>query len=591
VNSQDCSEMANNSVCNSLQCMTSRSSDSPEAPSEHLSTESNACCGTMEDSFEDHDSLQIVDDGQEPVPSPSSSGYADKFSAVEANDDGKLHPSLQILWSRLRKEGCIVDAAQVKPTRRKLKCFVDRCVYKGGPFDSIQLRCTLPSKVELAIQWICICVSDISRQNDYIIKFINHLRTATGESSPPTLIASREQLISFPFRVCCRHFSTEPGDPGAHIAPMYHLPGKLPISRDELQSKLRRRYLFLSEMGYEDLEIDKLEPNGVLPLPSDGPLSCSVPGCRYKSTDISIFTGRCMKMFTVPVNSVDHGKWRIAIQMGLGLPIPFNFTLPEGAHICEMHFTDGKRYTRGTMKDPSVFRRLITEGINSSLNRLGPLRLGRCAVNNCIYNEEDTVCVPFPKSKDPLYARWVIALSEADESFRYKEGIAVCTRHFSNKESAGLIPALYLGNEAWTDRLGNRSRLKKRFVSVVADNENVVKKSRLVQGVDDSDTSSGATNGVLAKDSGESSCCEENRNILAIVEKMEVESRAVERLVLHLNSMCRSGFAPTDGSLEKKVKFQLFDILSELRSQKLVIHSLDLGSRKPCVMKGINVRN
>ncbi|PIO74890.1 hypothetical protein TELCIR_03079 [Teladorsagia circumcincta] len=116
------------------------------------SEEAYESSGTMDDSSDD--SLHIDDELQDSTLSvPTSSG------AVDSTDtDGKLHRPLQILWSKLRKLGCVVDAAQVKPTRRKLKCYVDRCVYKGGPFDSLQLRCTLPPKVELAIQWICICV-------------------------------------------------------------------------------------------------------------------------------------------------------------------------------------------------------------------------------------------------------------------------------------------------------------------------------------------------------------------------------------------------------------------------------------------------
>ncbi|KAK6055749.1 hypothetical protein COOONC_06743 [Cooperia oncophora] len=99
-----------------------------------------------------------------------------------------------------------------------------------------------------------------------------------------------------------------------------------------------------------------------------------------------------------------------------------------------------------------------------------------------------------------------------------------------------------------------------------------VKKSRVDREVNGSPTFSDMDDDSLT--SADSKCCEENKNILAIVQRMEIQSRAVERLVQHLNTMCRNGFVPTDGSLERKVKFQLFDILSELRSQKLVIHSL-----------------
>ncbi|KAK6049728.1 hypothetical protein COOONC_12768 [Cooperia oncophora] len=258
------------------QCGASTSSPADSvSPSESVSVEANECSGNMGESSDDDDPLHIDDELQtniSPLPVPSCiMGYA-----------GRLYDPLKILWLKLRKLGCIVDAVQVKPTRRKLKCNVDRCIFKGGPFESIQLSCTLPPNVELAIRWICICVSDISRQNDYIIKFINLLEKGKGGTLPPTQIASREQLISFPFRVCNRHFSTEP-DEGIPAVPKYHLPGKLPISREDMLSKLRRRYIFLSELGYEDLEIDKLEPNGVLPRPSDAPLSCAVPGwfCCY----------------------------------------------------------------------------------------------------------------------------------------------------------------------------------------------------------------------------------------------------------------------------------------------------------------------
>lgn len=40
----------------------------------------------------------------------------------------------------------------------------------------------------------------------------------------------------------------------------------------------------------------------------------------------------------------------MALQAGLGIPSCFDFILPEGARLCEMHFTEGKRYARGMMK-------------------------------------------------------------------------------------------------------------------------------------------------------------------------------------------------------------------------------------------------
>ncbi|KAL6744616.1 hypothetical protein Aduo_017536 [Ancylostoma duodenale] len=71
---------------------------------------------------------------------------------------GDLPFSLQRLMRRVRKIGCIVDAVQVKPTRRKLKCWVDGCICRGPNFESIGFRCTLPPRIESAVQWICICV-------------------------------------------------------------------------------------------------------------------------------------------------------------------------------------------------------------------------------------------------------------------------------------------------------------------------------------------------------------------------------------------------------------------------------------------------
>ncbi|RCN43225.1 hypothetical protein ANCCAN_10800 [Ancylostoma caninum] len=74
----------------------------------------------------------------------------------------------------------------------------------------------------------------------------------------------------------------------------------LPVK--DLLPRLRRRYVLLSEMGYEDVDVDMLEPNGILVSPRDDPICCRVPGCRYKSCDISLFSGRYVKMFSIPSN-------------------------------------------------------------------------------------------------------------------------------------------------------------------------------------------------------------------------------------------------------------------------------------------------
>ncbi|KJH46297.1 hypothetical protein DICVIV_07640 [Dictyocaulus viviparus] len=186
----------------------------------------------------------------------------------------------------------------------------------------------------------------------------------------------------------------------------------------------------MSEIGYEDIEIDKLEPNGVLVSPFDDDVCCNIPGCRYKSSNISIFSGRFMKLFSIPSNRVDYDKWCVAIRDGLGLPKAFDLCLPENGHICEMHFAEGKCHVRGVMQEPTIFGKFAVEGLNTSLSSLGALCFATCAVNSCFNRETKTICVPFPEANDPLKRRWVSSLLEADESFRYRSGLAVCTRHF-----------------------------------------------------------------------------------------------------------------------------------------------------------------
>ncbi|WKY13869.1 hypothetical protein Q1695_004593 [Nippostrongylus brasiliensis] len=462
--------------------------------------------------------------------------------SVALNGEGNLCKPLTILWKRLRRLGCIIDAAQTRSTRRKLKCAVDRCVYRGGPFESVQLRCTVPANIERAIQWICICVLDPVRQNAHILKFLDVLKTYkhrnTGGSEQ---VASPKVLIAFPFRICSRHFPLDDSD--VPIAPMFYLPKKIPIRLDDLLSKLRRRSVILSEYGYEDIEVDKLEPNGVLITNGSPPISCDVPGCRYKSSDVSVFSGRFIKMFSVPENSLDHSKWRTAVHNGIGLPSTFEYNLPDGARICEMHFVGGKRYSRGVMKDPTVFHRLVVDGINPSLSRLGPIRTTYCAARGCCYSDFKTACVPFPSINDPLYSRWFVALLKADESFKVDKDTAVCLRHFSNSEFEGTAPVLHLTSDDTRKELSGNQPLPKRTA-------------------------------IASERVREQNCCSEIKNVAEIVQRVEVQSRAVERLVMQLNHVCRSGLVPIDGTLERKVKFQLFDILSELRSQKGIVHTL-----------------
>ncbi|WKY13870.1 hypothetical protein Q1695_004593 [Nippostrongylus brasiliensis] len=488
--------------------------------------------------------------------------------SVALNGEGNLCKPLTILWKRLRRLGCIIDAAQTRSTRRKLKCAVDRCVYRGGPFESVQLRCTVPANIERAIQWICICVLDPVRQNAHILKFLDVLKTYkhrnTGGSEQ---VASPKVLIAFPFRICSRHFPLDDSD--VPIAPMFYLPKKIPIRLDDLLSKLRRRSVILSEYGYEDIEVDKLEPNGVLITNGSPPISCDVPGCRYKSSDVSVFSGRFIKMFSVPENSLDHSKWRTAVHNGIGLPSTFEYNLPDGARICEMHFVGGKRYSRGVMKDPTVFHRLVVDGINPSLSRLGPIRTTYCAARGCCYSDFKTACVPFPSINDPLYSRWFVALLKADESFKVDKDTAVCLRHFSNSEFEGTAPVLHLTSDDTRKELSGNQPLPKRTQTV----SSVVqpKRIRLTQSGDSFRTSLSA---IASERVREQNCCSEIKNVAEIVQRVEVQSRAVERLVMQLNHVCRSGLVPIDGTLERKVKFQLFDILSELRSQKGIVHTL-----------------
>ncbi|VDM66664.1 unnamed protein product [Strongylus vulgaris] len=196
--------------------------------------------------------------------------------------------------------------------------------------------------------------SDISRQNALIIKLVNSLRDENADTERAQMMIRQvilpEKLRSFPFRICSRHFDPTCSDPSFPVAPTINLPVKPFYSREELLLRLRRRYVYLSEVGYEDVDIDKLEPNGVLISSSGDPIICCVPGCSYKSSGISLFSGRHIKMYSIPSNSVEFEKWRKAIQSGIGLPGTFEFRLPANGHICEMHFAEGKRYTRGLMQ-------------------------------------------------------------------------------------------------------------------------------------------------------------------------------------------------------------------------------------------------
>ncbi|KAL6744617.1 hypothetical protein Aduo_017537 [Ancylostoma duodenale] len=86
-----------------------------------------------------------------------------------------------------------------------------------------------------------------------------------------------EELLAFPFRICSRHFSTKCADASTPIVPNMNLPEKPLFFREDLLPRLRRRYVLLSEMGYEDVDVDMLEPNGILISPRDDPICCRVP--------------------------------------------------------------------------------------------------------------------------------------------------------------------------------------------------------------------------------------------------------------------------------------------------------------------------
>ncbi|KAJ1374191.1 hypothetical protein KIN20_036817 [Parelaphostrongylus tenuis] len=486
-------------------------------------------------------------------------------------EDGKFCQPLQMLWLRLRRLGCIIDVVQAKISRRKIKCSVENCVYKSGPVESVGLRCTLPSNIETAAQWLCICTADVRRQNRLLVRFFDTIKEGqpTSSQSSPVQTVSREKLLLFPFRICSRHFSTEWADSWVPIMPTCHLPEKSFIFREILVPQLRSRYIFLSESGHEDIEIDKLEPNGVLKSPLDEPIRCNVPGCGYESSDISIFSGRFMKFFSFPSNRVDYGKWCASIRDMLGLPTTSDFALPEGAHICEMHFLEGKRYTRNIMQDPTMFRKLSLEGFSSSLpSSLGVLCFTTCAVNSCPNGKVGTICVQFPKQ--PISFTLDNFLIEADESFEYNDGMAVCLRHFSLSHLDGCVPCLFLGGET-TLETPDQVSLKRREETCAPQ---AVKKTKFEK----SGNGSGASKSITAVEHGSTNgdderkkCCAETGNILTIVNRIENQSSAVERLVEYLNSRCKDGLLPTFGDVRE---VSTFDILTELRAQKSIVHSL-----------------
>ncbi|EYC42132.1 hypothetical protein Y032_0541g3180 [Ancylostoma ceylanicum] len=119
---------------------------------DHKFTVTSPGSGTLNDAFISLDH-GVVGEGE-------GQNFGTVLSNLDANSlcYGDLPSSLQRMMRRVRKIGCIVDAVQVKPTRRKLKCWVDACVCRGPNFESIGFRCTLPSRIESAVQWICICV-------------------------------------------------------------------------------------------------------------------------------------------------------------------------------------------------------------------------------------------------------------------------------------------------------------------------------------------------------------------------------------------------------------------------------------------------
>ncbi|KHJ95745.1 hypothetical protein OESDEN_04305, partial [Oesophagostomum dentatum] len=451
-----------------------------------------------------------------------------------------------------------------------LKCHVDRCIYKGPQYDSIGFRCTLPSNFEAAFQWICICVADVSRQNNLIIKLVNSLKDEDDDTSEQLHAIIRkpippERLLAFPFRVCNRHFNSIPAA-SVPIAPNVYLPKRPMYSREELFIRLRRRYVFLSEIGFEDVDLDRLEPNGVAIAPSDSPVSCCIPGCTYKSTDISLFSRRYVKMYSIPSISVDYGKWRKNIQNGLGIPSTFDFNLPDGGHICEMHFAEGKRYTRGVMQDPSVFRRLCVEGISPSLARLGSLCFARCALKNCISRDQVTVCVPYPKPGDALHALWTSSLRKADEKFTYTDDMVVCLRHFSFSWQDGVVPVLFLSSESKSESTGNQMSSKRRKADSV---DETVKRSRLDSegGPEFAPSSDGAV------PEQKENCCDETQRISETVEQIDMKTGILERVVTQLDITCKN-YYDSNGEFSQHMKFQLYDILSELKAQKNIVHSL-----------------
>ncbi|ETN76076.1 hypothetical protein NECAME_11939 [Necator americanus] len=363
----------------------------------------------------------------------------------------------------------------------------------------------------------------------------------------PISSISRKKLLDFPFRICSRHFSTKITDTSVSVVPDINLPERSMIFYEELLPRLRRRYVFLSETGYEDIDIDKLEPNGILISPYANPLPCDVPGCRYKSSDVSLFSGRYVKMFSIPSNSADYGRWHKAIQNGIGLPSTFEFHLPEAGH------------------DPSVFRKLSVEGVNPKLSQLGPVCLTTCAIATCSNAVIDTVCVPFPKPDDDLYHRWIDALAIDDESNETK---FICLRHFSLFFLVRFEQqiARVAGEMGELDFCGDQ-RLKRRHENI----EEEVKKNRLDAQENAPDLY--PTNNGGERSEQEKSCCVESRRIGETVEQIEMKARVVERVVAQLQITCKNHY-DNKGEFNHYMKFQLFDILSELRSQKGVVHSL-----------------
>uniref|UniRef100_A0A1I7XMQ5 THAP-type domain-containing protein n=1 Tax=Heterorhabditis bacteriophora TaxID=37862 RepID=A0A1I7XMQ5_HETBA len=165
------------------------------------------------------------------------------------------------LVTRLEKIGCSVESIQAPRdvlVKSKLRCYVDDCAVLsreaglGNPRRNFLT--TLPTNIETALQWICLCLNNVARQNHWILKLIAHIQELRSDNSEPfcSRLTTAERIKAFPFRICDRHFqkfsnsieeevSTASESTSELISPAFYLPTRKIASDPNTDNLLLRR--------------------------------------------------------------------------------------------------------------------------------------------------------------------------------------------------------------------------------------------------------------------------------------------------------------------------------------------------------------